>query len=169
MEDDVFERIDGKWLKFPAPLSDSTCAPIYYNIVLSVDQITEEAYEQRLALTEQWWKAVDHPLVWISDMTRYNESSASRRQLYAQYLDRIRPYQREHMLGAAIIASDAKQKGVSMAVHWISKTPTYPETYITTLQDAVSWCRERLSEANIDPGPKRLPSIKPEQFATGTG
>ena len=151
----------GPWLTFSNPyaLVDDSAAPIYYLLSRSPGQTSEETLQNDIEWAIEWWKQLDHPVAWLTDMRQYGTATAKRRSQYADFLNAIAPYQEEYLVASATLVSRKEHEGVITAISWMStiKANVYQGTEIS---DAIMWLRTQLEEHGVDPGPLRIPMIK---------
>lgn len=85
----------------------------------------------------------------IVDATRWLKSTARQRQLHAEWMNRNEALMRGRTAGIAFVISSALVRGGLTAVLWLARLPC-PYVVVETLDEAVSWCEQRLREMPRD-------------------
>ena len=137
---------EGPYLLFPHDLVDSDRAPLYVRTRYDVSAEEQDAY---FVAATQFWTHLDHPVAWINDTRGYDQSNASKRAAYADYLKRVQSFQERWMVGAAVIVDSAEVRGISTSVRWLAQTK-FPQLYFENVDEAFAWAVELLGERGIE-------------------
>ena len=133
------EKRNGYWL-YPNDGFNHAHAPIYQIPILP----TTDPKTGATAL--DFYHVCDHHLVTLVDMTTYVVSSAALRASRVHQLEQVRPYIVKWVVGAAVVAPHAQARGAITAIKWQFDFP-YPVEYFDTLDEALTWGRMRLDQA----------------------
>ena len=147
-------------MTYPNPHArvDDHAAPIYYRLNGNKQTTTPEQFAQSLEYAFEWWRHLDHPVAWIADLRYCGTITAKHRREYAEFMNRIAPYQKKWLIATATIARNNLQRGIHTAVTWLGRLDS-PHKSFLEVKEAVHWLREQLEAAGVDPGTFRVPAV----------
>jgi hypothetical protein len=118
-------------------------SPIYQ--VAFPPAVTDEELLGYFDVCETWSKGVNAPVGWVIDLSSVTRVTPRQRALFAEYQERMTPFDRRYNCASAIVISNAIVRGFVTAVYWL-KPPVYPYQMFGLRSEALSWVKQLLRQ-----------------------
>jgi hypothetical protein len=122
---------------------NSSFSPIYQ--VAFPPAVTDEELLGYFDACETWSKRVTHPVAWVIDLSSVTRVTPRQRALFAEYQERMTPFDRRYNRASAIVISNAIVRGFVTAVYWL-KPPVYPYQMFGRRSEGLRWVQQLLTE-----------------------
>jgi hypothetical protein len=81
-------------------------------------------------------------VIWVIDMTRVEQVTASQRALYAGFLKRMRAFDQRYTGAIVLVLPNGMLRGIVTAVFWLHPPPYSHHTCASSI-DGRSWARDQ--------------------------